>query len=146
MITGAGNCVSCHIAIPHGWKRPRLLVYSNDPAPYVGAQPAGAASSVFTVAGGTQHLDGINADASATKDDTMGVASTYASADATAGTHWGNWSTTGLGTGWNADPAVGVPGSTQNTAVQNNCNACTGTGTTHTPANEGFTTATPSWK
>ena len=34
MVTGQGNCVSCHIAIPHGWKRPRLLVYESDPAPY----------------------------------------------------------------------------------------------------------------
>jgi len=34
MITGQANCVSCHIAIPHGWKRPRLLVYESDPAPY----------------------------------------------------------------------------------------------------------------
>jgi len=25
----AGACRDCHIAIPHGWKRPRLIVYSN---------------------------------------------------------------------------------------------------------------------
>lgn len=29
------GCVSCHIAIPHGWKRPRMLVYASDPAPYM---------------------------------------------------------------------------------------------------------------
>jgi hypothetical protein len=34
MVTGQANCVSCHVAIPHGWKRPRLLVYESDPAPY----------------------------------------------------------------------------------------------------------------
>ena len=34
MVTGQGNCVSCHVAIPHGWKRPRLLVYGSDPAPF----------------------------------------------------------------------------------------------------------------
>ncbi len=34
LINGQGNCVSCHVAIPHGWKRPRLLVYESDPAPY----------------------------------------------------------------------------------------------------------------
>jgi hypothetical protein len=32
----AGACRNCHIAIPHGWKRPKLIVYSNlnpnDPA------------------------------------------------------------------------------------------------------------------
>jgi hypothetical protein len=22
----AGHCRNCHVAIPHGWKRPRLLV------------------------------------------------------------------------------------------------------------------------
>jgi hypothetical protein len=27
-------CSYCHIAIPHGWKRPRLLAYTTDPAPY----------------------------------------------------------------------------------------------------------------
>ncbi|MBN2840320.1 MAG: hypothetical protein JXP37_05115, partial [Coriobacteriia bacterium] len=27
-------CVNCHIAIPHGWLRPRLLGYADDPAPY----------------------------------------------------------------------------------------------------------------
>ena len=34
LVTGQANCVSCHIAIPHGWKRPRLLVYESDAAPY----------------------------------------------------------------------------------------------------------------
>ncbi|NTU72409.1 MAG: hypothetical protein HGB10_11410, partial [Coriobacteriia bacterium] len=28
------GCNACHIAIPHGWKRPRLLGSSTDPAPY----------------------------------------------------------------------------------------------------------------
>jgi hypothetical protein len=36
---GTGNhngskCIACHSAIPHAWKRPRLLVYKTDPAPY----------------------------------------------------------------------------------------------------------------
>jgi hypothetical protein len=29
----AGACRNCHIAIPHGWKRPKLIVYSNLPDP-----------------------------------------------------------------------------------------------------------------
>jgi predicted CXXCH cytochrome family protein len=29
-----GYCTNCHIQIPHGWKRPRLLGYRADPAPY----------------------------------------------------------------------------------------------------------------
>jgi len=28
--TGRGDCVNCHIAVPHGWSRPRLLVQSID--------------------------------------------------------------------------------------------------------------------
>lgn len=28
------RCTSCHIKIPHGWKRPRLLAYRTDPEPY----------------------------------------------------------------------------------------------------------------
>jgi ribosomal protein S27E len=28
------RCVRCHIGIPHGWKRPRMIVYASDPAPY----------------------------------------------------------------------------------------------------------------
>ena len=27
-------CKTCHIPIPHGWKRPRLIGYTTDPAPY----------------------------------------------------------------------------------------------------------------
>ncbi|TLM78085.1 MAG: hypothetical protein FDZ70_04505, partial [Actinobacteria bacterium] len=29
-----GRCVSCHVSIPHGWRRPRLLGSQWDPAPY----------------------------------------------------------------------------------------------------------------
>jgi len=28
------ECVVCHVRVPHGWKRPRLLGYSTDPVPY----------------------------------------------------------------------------------------------------------------
>lgn len=28
------RCTSCHVGIPHGWKRPRLLGYGGDPSPY----------------------------------------------------------------------------------------------------------------
>lgn len=34
------TCSNCHIAIPHGWKRPRLIAYTTDPAPYA-ATPGG---------------------------------------------------------------------------------------------------------
>jgi hypothetical protein len=33
-IDGTGACINCHAAIPHGWTRPRLIVFQSDPAPY----------------------------------------------------------------------------------------------------------------
>ena len=27
-------CTACHVGVPHGWKRPRLIGYTTDPAPY----------------------------------------------------------------------------------------------------------------
>jgi hypothetical protein len=140
-ITGVADCVSCHVAIPHGWRRPRLLVYESDSAPYkvdLPPVPAGV-TSAFSKPSGSTHLDGVDAAATATKDLTPGNAPDFASNDTTNGTSYGNWSTTALGTGWNADPVIG-------TAVQNNCNACSKTGTTHTPAGEGFPIGYPAWK
>ncbi len=29
-----GRCINCHVKIPHAWKRPRLIGYRTDPAPY----------------------------------------------------------------------------------------------------------------
>jgi predicted CXXCH cytochrome family protein len=29
-----GRCIACHIKVPHGWKRPRMLGYTTDPEPY----------------------------------------------------------------------------------------------------------------
>jgi hypothetical protein len=29
-----GRCIGCHTKVPHGWRLPRLLAYTNDPAPY----------------------------------------------------------------------------------------------------------------
>jgi 5-methylcytosine-specific restriction endonuclease McrA len=31
-------CTSCHVKIPHAWKRPRLIGYTSDPAPYASTQ------------------------------------------------------------------------------------------------------------
>jgi len=31
---GPGKCINCHTPVPHAWKRPRLLGYTDDPAPY----------------------------------------------------------------------------------------------------------------
>ncbi|TLM99251.1 MAG: hypothetical protein FDZ75_00520 [Actinobacteria bacterium] len=30
----SGRCTACHIKVPHAWKRPRLIGYTTDPAPY----------------------------------------------------------------------------------------------------------------
>jgi len=41
-VDGSPQCVNCHIAIPHGWKMPRLLVDTDvDEAPYVSANTLG---------------------------------------------------------------------------------------------------------
>lgn len=32
--TTGGRCINCHVKIPHAWKRPRLIGYTTDPAPY----------------------------------------------------------------------------------------------------------------
>jgi hypothetical protein len=141
-ILGQANCVGCHIAIPHGWKRPRLLVYSNDPAPYVAAQPttqtvvtapvgSGLPSGLMgnwtygvSTAGTSQHLDALNASPEWTKEATSGPAAS-------------GWDQTVHGIEW------GAPGTE---AVQTNCNACTATGSTHTPASEGVPVGEPTWK
>ena len=31
---GGTYCIGCHIRIPHGWKRPRMIGYATDPEPY----------------------------------------------------------------------------------------------------------------
>ncbi len=28
------GCTTCHVSVPHGWKRPRLIGYRTDPEPY----------------------------------------------------------------------------------------------------------------
>lgn len=39
---GSPQCVNCHVYVPHGWKRPRLLVdTSRDQAPYLSANHLG---------------------------------------------------------------------------------------------------------
>jgi hypothetical protein len=64
---GDAQCVDCHIAIPHGWKRPRLLVNSGpntaatvtsktfdpvtDPYPYLSAKQHGTVDGVVTTPG-----------------------------------------------------------------------------------------------
>lgn len=42
-------CTSCHISIPHGWKRPRMLGFAADPAPYRTNSWHGGGSALKTV-------------------------------------------------------------------------------------------------
>jgi hypothetical protein len=189
LITGQGNCVSCHVAIPHGWNRPRLLVYESDSAPYKvqyyfpnysssstqsavyqlnqdlsggnwgylgwngnGKQPStgyyklvgaaipngvanglngrDASDTVIVNTGKTysSHLEKLSASSFADKELEIGTPADYASMDTTNGTTWGKWLATAEGVGWLGDTN---PNAIYKGTVQNNCNACTSAGTTH---------------
>jgi hypothetical protein len=119
-------------------------VYETDAAPYKVALPPVPAgvTSAFSQATGSTHLDGVDAAPTALKDLTIGGAEEFAPSDVANSTNYSFWSENRLGTGWDADPNA-LPA---DDAIQNNCNACSKTGTTHTPTGEGFTSATPSWK
>lgn len=39
-------CITCHIKVPHGWKRPRLLGYRGDDPAYATYNPTGALSEI----------------------------------------------------------------------------------------------------
>ena len=48
-VDGSPQCVNCHIAIPHGWKMPRLLVDTDvDGAPYVSVNQLGTTRTTST--------------------------------------------------------------------------------------------------
>jgi hypothetical protein len=152
-ILGQANCVSCHVAIPHGWTRPRLLVYETDPAPYKAAQPT--TTTVITVGGvnymgnwnystvgGTKstHLDSIFGGAYTASLETSPVVPGYGK-ELVHGYAPDGWSTTKLGVEWIA------PGTETGAGEgQPNCNGCSATGSTHTPASEGVPAGLPLWK
>ncbi len=147
-ILGQANCVSCHISIPHGWKRPRLLVYSSDPAPYVAAQPT--TQTVITVGGvsykGNWSYGTSTAGSSRYIDAIYGGVYTAPAVpgfgkEAVAGYAADGWSQTKEGIEWIA------PGTeTGANEGQPNCNACSATGGTHTSASEGVPPGAPTWK
>jgi hypothetical protein len=60
-VTGMANCVSCHIAVPHGWKRPRLLLDAHlDTAPYLdplAGMYANGATNTVTNSTAMGHID-----------------------------------------------------------------------------------------
>lgn len=49
--TTNGKCINCHIKIPHGWKRPRLIGYTSDPAPYAALICNGISARAYTPSG-----------------------------------------------------------------------------------------------
>jgi len=153
-INGQGNCISCHIGIPHGWKRPRLLVYESDPAPYKVDQlplnstvvangisyPNAGNWAYFANTGtngwmGSSHLEAVNAASTAHKENAEGIAGEFAPNDVFNGTMWGNWSTSSFGILWHPDTNVvdglGLGQPLEGHEIQNNCVACTAVGATH---------------
>lgn len=44
-------CTYCHVKIPHAWKRPRLIGYTTDPAPYASTVVTGIAQKSYTLTG-----------------------------------------------------------------------------------------------
>jgi hypothetical protein len=60
-LDGSSQCVNCHIAIPHGWKMPRLLVNTAvDVAPYVDAKLVGILEAGAPNKIGMEGLSGVN--------------------------------------------------------------------------------------
>jgi nitrate/TMAO reductase-like tetraheme cytochrome c subunit/methionine-rich copper-binding protein CopC len=48
-LDGSAQCINCHIGLPHSWKRPRLLLNSDeDVAPYRSAQQLGTTRTTST--------------------------------------------------------------------------------------------------
>ena len=41
-------CMDCHVAVPHGWKRDRLIAFSGDGAPYVNRPYSGGLTTIDT--------------------------------------------------------------------------------------------------
>ena len=49
--TTGGRCINCHVKIPHAWKRPRLIGYTTDPAPYASLVVIKIADRAYTPTG-----------------------------------------------------------------------------------------------
>ena len=47
-----GRCIGCHVRIPHGWNRPRMLAYTSDPAPYASVALRGVRANPATDSAG----------------------------------------------------------------------------------------------
>ena len=45
------TCVSCHTSVPHGWRLPRMLAYTTDPAPYASTRLKGISLKNHTTSG-----------------------------------------------------------------------------------------------
>lgn len=55
--SSAGICIKCHVKIPHAWKRPRLIGYRSDPAPYASTVVTGLTQRSYTPASGWNSSD-----------------------------------------------------------------------------------------
>ncbi|MEN6431058.1 MAG: discoidin domain-containing protein, partial [Coriobacteriales bacterium] len=50
-----GKCVLCHSQVPHGWKRPRMLAYTSDGAPYASTGLRAIRLANHTASGWSEH-------------------------------------------------------------------------------------------
>lgn len=56
----SSRCIGCHVTIPHGWKRPRLLGYRGDPAPYTSLYVNGLTDKSYTPTSWTLSACGVS--------------------------------------------------------------------------------------
>ncbi len=57
--TTGGKCVNCHVKIPHAWKRPRLIGYRTDPAPYASLIVNNITDRAYTPTGWSESYCGV---------------------------------------------------------------------------------------
>lgn len=57
--TTGGRCINCHVKIPHAWKRPRLIGYRSDPAPYASLTVNSITDRAYTPTGWSRSYCGV---------------------------------------------------------------------------------------
>jgi hypothetical protein len=57
--TTGGRCINCHVKTPHAWKRPRLIGYRLDPAPYQSLTVNSITDRAYTPTGWSRSYCGV---------------------------------------------------------------------------------------
>jgi hypothetical protein len=110
---GVAQCVSCHIAIPHGWKRPRLLVDTAvDSYPYVSNDEMG--NSGGSIAGGAATPGVGMLSLSAINNHPVGGTGQEPYSNGSSGSNVGAVTSTTTYTSFNPDGSVAATGLTYN--------------------------------